>query len=752
MRTTAKLALLAGVAQLASALPALAQDAPADDAQADDSSDVIIVTGTAGGAALRQQDASFAITAVSASDLATAAPKSTAEIFSLVPGVWAESSGGKSGANIDVRGLPGGGDAPFVTVSIGGAPIYGTPMLSFFEQSSIFRSDETIQSVEALRGGPNAVFGRGEPGVTLNFRLREGGEHTEGRVQYTTSDYNLQQVDGYISGKLAENLYFMVGGYVTSSPGVRNAQFNSEEGYQFTAHLTYEFDQGKIGVFTRVTDDFGQWYLPMSLTTGNNLGTFSQLGNATRFRTLRVNGNGDTRTFDFAHGRGWDGSVSGLNAEFDLTDNITLRDNLAYTKGSADTYGFVPDGAPVRVSALAGGTATTLGGTRLASTDYVQNYGHWVVEKDLESLANDLSLAITSGNNELTLGYYRSSFSSNDFWTLGNFTPVHNVANGDFLNSATTCASLQTAGSGSGCWAYGIQSAGDARVNAFYAADSIELTDSLRVDAGVRHESIKLVYNLDSGPGYPDGSRDLATTLNAGDWAYTLAANYAFTDELGLFARFSDGFTMPHFDDIRENNLNVNGIRQLELGFKYSGDTVSLFATAFHNTNDSFDSVVGGATPATAFKTKSTGVELDGNLSLGDFNLGVLATWQDATVKASSNPAVVGNSVMRQPDFQLRVSPSYDIALGDWDLSLYGAAALVGDRYSDLANTVELAGFTKVDLGARVETPWGMFARVHADNLFNSHGLTEGDPRSLTGANGRPILGRSFRFTVGYDF
>src|SRR3546814_3034892 len=77
----------------------------------------IIVTGTAGGAGLRKQDASFAITTVSADELVTAAPKSTAEVFSLVPGVWAESSGGKAGANIDVRGLPGGGDAPYVTLS-----------------------------------------------------------------------------------------------------------------------------------------------------------------------------------------------------------------------------------------------------------------------------------------------------------------------------------------------------------------------------------------------------------------------------------------------------------------------------------------------------------------------------------------------------------------------------------------------------------------------------------------------------------
>lgn len=741
---------------ISASAPAWAQGE--DAAAATDEGGEIIVTGTAGGAELRKQDASFAITTVSADELVTAAPKSTAEVFSLVPGVWAESSGGKAGANIDVRGLPGGGDAPFVTMSIGGAPIYGTPSLSFFEQSSIFRVDETIASVEALRGGPNSVFARGEPGVTLNFRLKEGQDDTEGRVKLSTSDYGLAQLDGVVSGKLAENLYYMVGGYYTKSDGIRDAQFSSEHGWQVTAQLTYRFDRGKINVFTRQTDDFGQWYLPISLVSGNDLGEFSQLGNATRFRTLQINAAGDTETFDFKNGRGWKGNVSGLNLDFDVSDSIALRNNLALTNGSADTFGLVPDGAPVLVSALpangarAAGTASTLGGTALGAGEFVQNYGHWVVLKDLKSFTNDLSLAWTAGPNVFTVGYYRSDYSSKDFWTLGNFTPLHNVQNGDFLAADVTCADLQTAGSGSGCWAFGIDSKGSATSNALYLADSLDVTDKLRIDAGVRREWFDIDYVLDSGPGFPDGTVDLDTTLSDKQWAYTLAANYAFTPDFGAFVRYSDGFVLPNFDDVRENNLNVNGIEQLEFGLKYSSDLISFFATAFHNTNDSFESVVGGTIPATSFRSRANGIEIDGRLTVGAFKLGVLGTFQDAKVKDATDLTIIGNKVLRQPDFLLRVSPSYDFELGEWSGSLYGAAQFVGDRFSDLANSVTLESYTKVDLGVRVNTPWGFFGQVHADNLFDSHGLTEGDPRSPTSANGRPILGRSLKFTVGFDF
>lgn len=739
-------------AVIALSAAASAQDTQADSTDEMEAFEEIVVLGTPGGAGVAKQDASFAITTLNEDTIGLVGTKSTAELFTLVPGVWAESSGGVAGANIDVRGLPGGGDAPFVTMSINGAPIYGTEMLSFFEQSSIFRIDETIASAEALRGGPNAVFSNGEPGVTLNFNLKKGGDETEGRVKYTTSDYDLHRVDAVLSGPLGEDFYYMVGGYIQSSPGIRDAEFNSEKGHQVSVQLTKIFDNGEINAWTRVTDDHGQWYLPMALNTGNDLGEFSQLGNATRFRTLQVNGNGDTETFDFADGRGWDGSVSGLNIDFDLGDGFAVRNNTSYTKGDADTFGLVPDGAPVQVSSLASGTATTLGGETLSGSDYVQNYGHWVVMKDLESFTNDLSLSKEAGDHDITVGYYKATWSSDDFWTLGNFTPLHNVANGDFLDDSTSCADLQAAGSGSGCWAYGIQSAGDATVDALYLADSWQVTPDLRFDFGIRKEWIDIDYVLDAGPGYPDGTRDQVTNLKDDEFAYTAAVNYDFSDRLGAFARYSDGFLFPHFDDVREGNLNVNGIKQLEGGLKYSDDHFGLFATAFYNKNDSFSAVVGSTVGAEAFKTRSIGIELDGSYTYNAFNLQFIATLQDAEITESTTPSDEGNQVLRQPKWQVRIAPSYDVEIGSLTATLYGAVQLVGKRYGDNANTVELEGFEKIDAGVLVRADSGLFFQLHADNLTDSHGITEGDPRNPAAPNGRPILGRSVKFSVGYDF
>jgi hypothetical protein len=108
--------------------------------------------------------------------------------------------------------------------------------------------------------------------------------------------------------------------------------------------------------------------------------------------------------------------------------------------------------------------------------------------------------------------------------------------------------------------------------------------------------------------------------------------------------------------------------------------------------------------------------------------------------------------VLRQPDWQARISPSYTYEGNGFDATLYGAVTLVGERFGDNANTVVLPSYEKIDLGLQVDTRSGLFFQVHADNLNDSHGITEGDPRNPAAPNGRPILGRSLLFSIGYNF
>src|SRR5690348_8969146 len=152
--------LAAAIATALHPLAARAQETPGSPNKADDESglETIVVTGTASSSGVKKLEASYNIVTATEEEIRRANPRSTADLLKISPGMWPETSGGQTGANIEIAGFPGGGDAPYYTTQLMGSPLYGMPTLSFFETSSIFRLDDTVRSTEILQGGPSVVF------------------------------------------------------------------------------------------------------------------------------------------------------------------------------------------------------------------------------------------------------------------------------------------------------------------------------------------------------------------------------------------------------------------------------------------------------------------------------------------------------------------------------------------------------------------------------------------------------------------
>ena len=732
----------------------------------------VIVTGVAGGAELRKFDASFAITTTSNEEINRFSPKSTADLFKLVPGVWAESSGGVSGANVFVRGFPGAGDAPFLTVHVNSVPIFPPPTLSFLENSTLFRVDETIQRMEALRGGPNPVFANGQPGLTTNFILREGGEDTQGRVKFSTSDYDLRRFDGYISGELADEFYYMIGGYITSSPGIRDSQFNSDEGHQLTINLTKDLDQGTVNVFHRATDDSGTWYLPVALNVPGVDASYNQIGTLNRQRRiLFANNLGEAgfpnpgeKTLNFGEGRGWDGSVTGASVVFDVTDTWQLTNRTSLTRGDADTLGLVPQGGAVQLGALRadpgldpgaviiGPVEGSVTGRTIADSEYIQQFGAWVVRKGIEAFTNDLSFEFSFDAGTATFGYYAANSSTDEFWSLGNHKYEVVQAGGEVVTGIECNAPAVD----SCTWNYDIDATGDATTNALYAATTFDVGDRLTLDVGVRWENHKVEYSVDESL---NGQVNLAISTDNSEVSWTAAGNYVFTDTFGGFLRLNRGSRMPYFDDYRDNrgafasgNNLVQDVEQVELGAKWVTDYLSVYATGFFTRVDPsiFVALTGGG-PGEISTNEAIGVEFDATWATdAGFNLTLNATIQESEIKDGSNS---GNETQRQPGWQLRLTPSYEFELGSNTIaSIYGTITAVDSRFSDPGNTVKLDGYEKVDLGVLARINERFTVQVAADNITDEQGLTEGDPRNPDAPNGRFIMPRSVKLSVGYEF
>ena len=219
----------------------------------------VVVTGTAATGGLKKIDTSYSVTTATAQQIKEANPKSSADLLKLSPGVFPESSGGQTGANIEVAGFPGGGDAPYVTFQINGSPIYPMSTLSFMDNSSMFRLDDTIDRLEAVQGGPSVLYGTGQPGLLANFILKEGTDVPSGDIGVTYGSEGMERLDGFIGFKVSDNWLGSIGGFWRRSDGVRDPQFPADNGGQLTATLTRNWDNGSLMFYARALKDHNQF-------------------------------------------------------------------------------------------------------------------------------------------------------------------------------------------------------------------------------------------------------------------------------------------------------------------------------------------------------------------------------------------------------------------------------------------------------------------------------------------------------------
>ena len=315
-----------------------------------------------------------------------------------------------------------------------------------------------------------------------------------------------ERFDGYISGPIADDFYYMVGGYITSSPGLRDAGYNSDEGNQFTINLTRVLDRGKVNVFYRQTDDYGQWYLPVALNVPGVDAGYNQLGSRNRIQEIFTTNSGPDfanggdpaapnptiERLDLDEGRGWKGSVTGGSVVLEVSDAWTLTDRFGLTTGDANTTGLVPDGGAVQVGALLADPAVdpravvtgpitgAVTGRAIGAGEFIQQFGAWEVLKDVDAFTNDISLTWDFDRGSATFGYYASSVSSNDLWALGN-SEYQVVEQGGEIVTGIACNDPAIDSCG---FNYDIDGRGDATTNALYAATSFDITDS--VDGGRR--------------------------------------------------------------------------------------------------------------------------------------------------------------------------------------------------------------------------------------------------------------------------
>lgn len=802
-RTPMRYALSMAIAAALAPSLAAAQDAatspdaagPGASAQADAGElDTIVVSGTARFKGLRKRDASFSISTANDDEIREVSPTSTADLLKIVPGVWAESSGGGTGANVFVRGMPSEGDAPFFTLQLDGSPIYPPPTLSFLENTTLFRIDDTVERVEGLRGGTSPIFSNGQPGVTVNFIQRKGEDTPAGSVRATVGTDDLRRVDAFSSGPLGEGSgwYYSVGGFYRETDGVRHIGYPAEKGGQIVGTLTRRWDTGEFTLYGRHTNDHNAFYTAIPLRSRNNGSDISSfpgidattgtlVGDDFRRVTLPTGIGNGTMSRDMADGRGVDINVFGGALDWNVGD-WTISDRFNVLSGDAPTNALFTGANPQTLSsfitdtygATATGTGTFVNGGGTVSPDQqVLTAGWWVVDKHLKSFTNDLRFSVDLGErNSLTFGTYYAKYSSEDRWWLGNNMLLTGENNARRVDLTLTDGRIPTRQGFVGTSFYNIRGDYDGRNTAFFIADEWNASERWRFDAGVRWERQvvdgtvvdPVSVDLDGDPNtLYDNNTSVATTPRSIDQrdthtSWTAGANFRINDNVSVFGRVNSGFKFPSFDNLRDGATQTQEIDQYEVGLKAGGQSYELYLTAFYNDFvglpfQAFDQ--GGNNIVIIGDSSAKGLEFEGAWRpAGGFELGWNTTWLDANYGRFGTFS--GNQVVRQPRFRARLTPSYFLTLPWGDAKVFATVTRVGDRYSDPANGQVLPAYTTWDLGAnlRVGDHWE-FA-LNGRNVTDEIALTEGNARVIGNATsagvfmGRPIEGASYQVSAAY--
>ena len=786
--------------------------------------DTVVVTGRAGSGLRTKINTSYSITTIDEEALRMQAPTSVTEAMKSVPGFWVEASGGEASGNIRARGIPVDGFGS-VNILEDGVPIQHDPALGYLNGDQAFRLDETIYRIEVVRGGPSSILYSNAPAGAINFRTREIGDKPAGTIKQTIGDYGLSRTDFWFSSPLSDGWSASLGGFFRTSDGVRNPGFGPEHGGQLRLRLVKEIDQGKITIDAKKLDDTVPLYLGIPMRTypdgsikaipgfDGNFGTIA--GPQTKDVVLRM---ADGKIYNFDNGEGTHINRDQFNFKFEknLDGGWRVDNSLRYSNTDTTRNGVFPN-ALYSVSTFIAANAANLsrvpGATNLGlelvnqpGTKYVDPNGLMVVgglrglTLPVKEIVNDLRFSrqfeIAGQKHDITAGYYVANFEQ-DYSRYSATVLLGAQSQAPLLDLVGYDATGKKLGvvTDKGIYRYGYEWAnakGKSETQAVYLLDEWQLNDKTRLDAGVRYEKVNV-----------SGTTEQSKLVNLGTYAtssiltgngvfdsydktfdktgYTLGANYQFEKNSGMFGRWTQAFRMPNLSSFITSPTATPITQTMDLaevGYKFRGNNFDLYSTLFYTkynnvayTNYVFSLNNSTSTAQTGYaNTKTTGLELEGKAYFTDWSdLGFTATVQDPqydnliyTDRVNNLPVVrnfKGNQLIRVPKVSYRLVPGLNLLEGKLRLQL--AYEFQGARFVDAANSVRLPSYTLLNLSGRYQIDKQTSVFAYIDNVTNSQGLTEGNPRAgeIQSADAlantfvaRPLLGRTVRLALKYDF
>ncbi len=589
-----------------------------------------------------------------------------------------------------------------------------------------------IEAVEVLKGPRSALYGRGEPGGTINLITKRPQMETSGYVQVQGGTFDFFRGDVDLQTTLSDNVGIRLAGFAEDAGSFREGKETSGFGFYPSvrfdlgdnSRLIYELEytnqelpQDRGVIFS---DQFG--FSPIELFTGEPDALIE----------TEVTGHQLELQHEFSDD--WGILIGAGYRETSLVGD-------AYENNFGSRQPYLVDGQAIsRFFRFRDYTAEYLALRAEVNGEFdTGGIRHRVIMGvDYDEFDND---QIANRFRQGGIGGAASSTLDPETYLL---LFVNNPQYGIYArpNAAAQIDRLEKTGG------FG-----------FYVQDQIDLTDRLQLRLGGRFDDFdQELTNRRNAPATVSESSNSAFSPQAG-------IVYRATDGVSIYASYGEGIRQLSGTDFEGNSFDPNKSSSFEAGIKldlssvFEGVRGSASATYFDVDQSNiliFDprpQAAGELIPAG--EARSRGFEFDANASFdGGFNIWISYAYTDAEYTNSGTDSATfttfnpGEPLINSPDHQLSILASQDFSVGDIGAQVGGGLLHVGERNGEVGGNFNLPAYTTARLFAEVEPMENIAIRVDVDNLFDETFYTD----SFASVWVQPGAPRTVRVSARFQF
>ena len=564
-----------------------------------------------------------------------------------------------------------------------------------------------IESVEVLKGPRAALFGRGEPGGTINLVTKRPTFEKEGRLKLSAGSYDTYRTDFDWTSPLADIVAVRIVGFYENAHSFRDTVETKK--YGLSPSIAFHFNDQTQLVYEL---EYSQQEIPFDRGV---VAVNGKLGVIPESRFLGEPGDGPMEADVLGHQ---------LEFQHDFNDNWSAL--LGFNFRDTSLEGFA--------------TENGFFGSRQFLQRDGENLTRFRRFRDYEATYHVFRAEISGGfatgeiQHRLILGLDADEFE-NDQVVLrarGSAIDDSQPIEDELARLGVTNQVINIFNPVYGAYPLPDPGPNTDKVETqesvgIYIQDQISITDAFDLRLGARIDD----YDQELVDRRPN--RNSISEFSETRFSPQIGGVYKATDSISLYAVYGENFR-PLSGATDANDLEPNQSESVEVGINFSLNNGALVGNfALFDIEQSNISAVDDDFNATAIgEAESQGIELDIYGYVTD-NLSILLSYAyvDAKTKNDFNdpnfgtviPA--GSDLLNIPENQLSLQVVYQTQLAGKELSLIGGLIYVDDRNGFFSNQdFRLPSYTTVKVAAIYQVTDYLELRAEVNNLFDEEYYT----------------------------